>query len=174
MLVVQAEAASWLPSLFDGPHRELVMSSPVPTAIVRPGADDGSKVVLALHSSQARQPTSAALNAAHLTVRLGRGRSVTVVAPHTLAPELAAILDGVEVIEADPAQWIRSGTNGPVTVVIPGGRNGALGSARLARDAAIGGATVITVADRASTSRLAGGSRLSDLGVSTRTTGAAG
>lgn len=174
MLVVQAEAASWLPSLFDGPHRELVMSSPVPTAIVRPGADDGSKVVLALHSSQARQPTSAALNAAHLAVRLGRGRSVTVVAAHTLAPELAAILDGVEVIEADPAQWIRSGANGPVTVVVPGGRNGALGSARLARDAAIGGATVITVADRASTSRLAGGSRLSDLGVSTRTTGAAG
>jgi len=129
----------------------VVAGSPVPTALVRSGRAEPDRVVLLLTSSQARRPTSAARLAAGLATRLAPlGGQLTVVSAQPPASVLAALLAKVEVVHAEPDQWLAANAAASDVLVVPGGRNGAFATARLSKAAATIGATLVVIADRES------------------------
>jgi len=154
LLVLAAETQSWLPTLLGSGQHALVVASPVPTVLVRPGTAPMTRVVLALAPTQARRPTSAAFVAARLAVRLAAsgGGPLVVVAPGALQEELAAMLTRSERVAASPVEWVREHAAAGDLVVAPGGRNGALTTARVSKAAMLRGCGFAVAADRESVS----------------------
>jgi Kef-type K+ transport system membrane component KefB len=151
LVLVPAVPQNWLPSLLEASQHQLVATCPAPTGLVRAGQEPPRRVVLALNASQAARPSSAAFLAAQLAARLRPGLTFVAVAAADPDERLREVL-GREVGPAveDPLAWMRREGRPSDVVVIPGGRNGALASARLARHAIRSGATVVVVADPAS------------------------
>lgn len=150
LLVVAAAPQSWLPTVFGGGQQALAAASAVPTVLVRAGAGAAERVVFMLSSSQARRPTSAAHVAALVATRLAGDLGMVVVGAAPLAPSLISALPGADVVEIDPREWLHQSARPTDVVVLPGGRNGALGAARLSKAAALIGCTVVVAADRES------------------------
>lgn len=151
LLLLSAETQSWLPTLLAAGQHAVVAGSPVPTALVRSGRAEPDRVVLLLTGSQAKRPTSAARLAAGLATRLAPlGGQLTVVSAQPPAPVLAALLAKVEVVHAEPDQWLAANAAASDVLVVPGGRNGAFATARLSKAAATIGATLAVIADRES------------------------
>jgi len=153
LVVAPAHAQSWLPALLGAGQHALVAASTVPVALVRAGsATRQQRAVLALAASQAKRPSSAGLLAASLAARCrANGMELVVVAGDALREDLAAVLGrAVEVEIAAPQTWLESNGRATDVVIVAGGRNGALGTARITKQAVNGGATVIVAADRES------------------------
>jgi hypothetical protein len=152
LVVVPAASQSWLPTLFEASQHRLVSSSPAPTVLVRPGTTPYDRVVLLLNSAQATNPTSAALYAAQVASRLSADSGpVVVVAAGTPTGELTEIWQQATLVTVDQtSQWWAAHGRPSDLVVIPGGRNGALAAARLAKAVTTGGASLAVVADRQS------------------------
>lgn len=169
LLVLAAETQSWLPTLLGAAQHSLVAASPAPTVLVRPGSSEPKRVVLVLAPTQARRPTSAAHLAARLAVRLAGGEAaVHVVSATEPAASLAALVGKGRTVLATPTDWVREHGGADDLIVVPGGRNGALATARVAKAAAAVGATVAVAADRESVSmteqvRLVGSAPASEL-----------
>ena len=151
LVVVPAATQSWLPTLFEAAQHRLVSSSPAPTVLVRPGGTAYDRVVLMLNSAQAARPTSAAIYAAQVARRLTPGGGLVVVAAATPAAELGGIWEQATVVpvEHTTSWWATEGRPTDL-VVVPGGRNGALATARLAKAVTASGASLAVVADRTS------------------------
>ena len=132
-----------------GSPNELVRRVEVPVALVRPGDAVPQRVVLALGQVHATRPRSAVLSAVAVVVRLVRsGLPGTVLCEHELEPELRTALIGCTFV-ADPAPaWLTSSAGPSDLVVVPGGRLGAIGSARAERRASQRGASIVVVTDR--------------------------
>jgi Kef-type K+ transport system membrane component KefB len=165
----------WLPTLLGGGQHELVVAAPVPVALVRVGNGPPARVVLALSAPHVRRPGSATELAAQVAVRLARGGlPLVVVSAAPLPAPVGALLAKAEAeyVVATPSDWLATNAATTDVVVLPGGRNGALGSARASRRASTCGATVMTVADRRSV--LAGDASLSGVGLVGLQDGAAG
>ncbi|HAP77709.1 MAG TPA: hypothetical protein DCR14_16715 [Acidimicrobiaceae bacterium] len=163
MLVLAAETQSWLPTLLGAAQHGLVASSSVPTVLVRPGADEPTRVVLLLAPSQARRPSSAAYLAAQVARRLaGSDRTLLVVSAEPPVDSLAGEVGKGEVVVAPPLEWVRASAASTDLLVLPGGRNGALVTARLSKASALKGAGVVVAADRES---VAAADRLTGVGV---------
>lgn len=154
LVVVPANAQSWLPALLGAGQHALVAASTVPVALVRSGQERPTRVVLALSTTQARRPSSAGLLAATLAARLrSSGTELVVVAAAELRDDLVAVLGhSTDVAIVTPQTWLASDGHASDVVVVPGGRNGALSTARITRQAVAVGATVVVVADRESVS----------------------
>ena len=151
LLVVPAASQTWLPALLGAGQHGLVAASPVPVALVRAGAARPERAVLALAAAQARRPGSAAELAAMVAARYGTSLDeFVVVAGDELREDLPAILGKHDVVIAAPQQWVETNGRDTDVVIVPGGRNGALATARVTRQAALVGATVVAVADRRS------------------------
>lgn len=151
LLVLAAEAQSWLPTLLSTGQHTLVAASSVPTVLVRPGTQEVARVVLVLSATQARRPTSAAFLAARLAVRVATGEGgLLVVASGSLQDELAALVGKAERIDAHPVDWVREHAAATDLVVAPGGRNGALTTARISKAAMPRGCGFAVAADRES------------------------
>ena len=126
-------------SLGAGQHA-LVAASPVPVALVRAGGERPTRAVLALSSVQAKRPSSAGLLAARwrrgcaasgieLVVVAGRRRCA-----RTSSAILGTAADGHG--RRAPAGLARDARAGRRDlVIVPGGRNGALATARITRQA---------------------------------------
>lgn len=152
ILVVSAATQSWLPTLLGAAQHGLVAASEAPTLLVRAGATASDRVVLALSTAQARRPTSAARLAAQLAARLHAGGLPLVVeADDRLADVLAATL-GAEAKLVGNGEWLAANVTAGDLVVMPGGRNGALSTARTTRLVAAKGATILIATDRAAVS----------------------
>lgn len=153
LVVVPAATQSWLPTLFEASQHHLVASHDGPTALVRIGRSEPQRVVLALNTAQAARPSSAALQAAQVALRLAKGGALTVVCAADPAPVLAEVWKTAEVVRVDNTQeWCASQGRATDALVVPGGRNGALATARLVKVASGVGATLVVVADRESVS----------------------
>ncbi len=151
LLVLAAETQSWLPTLLGAGQHALVAGSPVPTVLVRPGSAEIARIVLVLAPSQARRPTSAAFLAARLAVRLGAADAkLLVVAPGAVHGDLSTLLGKVALVTASPVDWVREHAAPNDLLVAPGGRNGALTTARISKAAMLRGASFAVVADRES------------------------
>lgn len=152
MVIVPAAAQSWLPTLFEAAQHRLVAACPSPVALIRAGTVAPTRVVLALNTAQAKRPSTAGLHAAQLAARFARGGSLVVVAAAEPAAELVAVWRDAEVTVTSPIEWLT--TNGATTdlLVVPGGRNGALGTAKLTKASTSVGCTLAVVADRESVS----------------------
>lgn len=152
LLVVPAATQSWLPALLGAGQHTLVASSPVPVALVRAGSARPTRAVLTLAPVQARRPSSAGLLAAMIAVRYGAMLGeLVVVAGDELRDDLVAILGKRGAVVSDsPHQWIQANGRDSDVVIVPGGRNGALATGRVTRQAVLAGATVVAVADRES------------------------
>jgi hypothetical protein len=132
----------------------------VPVALVRAGAERPTRAVLALSSAQAKRPSSAGLLAASLAARLAAsGMELVVVAAEAPREDLAGLLGraAAGVIVENPVAWLEREGRATDAVIVPGGRNGAMATARATRQAVSVGATVVAAADRESvtTSELA-------------------
>jgi Kef-type K+ transport system membrane component KefB len=152
LLLVPAATQSWLPSLFETTQHALVAAAPVPTTLVRAGRSRPTRVVLALNAPQARRPTTAAFLAAEVAARLGREAALVVVtatAPHA---QLAGRWPGATTVLEPPSSWAAANLGPADALVVPGGRNGALTTARLTRLASATGCTIVVVADRTAVS----------------------
>lgn len=150
LLVVSAATQSWLPTLLGAAQHGLVAASAVPTALVRAGERPVSRVVLVLSPVQARRPSSAARLAAQLTRRLrASGLPLVVVAGGDPAAVLVDILSAPTpphiVRDTD---WVPEHVAVTDLVVMPGGRNGALSTARTTKLVAARGATILVATDR--------------------------
>lgn len=166
LLMSGRSGEGWLPTLLGGDQHELVVAAPVPVALVRPGAGMPIRAILALSSPHVRRPGSATELAVQMAARLAKsGMPLVVVEAAALPPELGALLvkADAEHVAANPVDWLATNAEPTDVVVLPGGRNGALGSARASRRASTSGATVITVADRRSV--MAGDASLSGVGL---------
>ena len=153
--MVPAATESWLPTLLGVSQHALVAECPVPVALVRGGSAPARRAVLALSTSQARRPRSATHLAADLTVRLRKGGlSVIVVADGPLDDELRATLPNVDVVEAAPHEWVDTDALDSDLIVVPGGQNGSVATARVTRQATRSGLTIVVVADARSVSAL--------------------
>jgi hypothetical protein len=113
-----------------------------------------------LSSAQAKRPSSAGLLAASLAARLATsGMELVVVAAEPLRDDLAALLGrgAAAAVLENPVGWLERDARATDVVVVPGGRNGAMATARATRQAVGAGATVVAAADRESvtTSELA-------------------
>lgn len=152
MVIVPAATQSWLPTLFEAAQHQLVAACPSPIALVRSGRSAPTRVVLGLNTAQAKRPSTAGFHAAQLAVRFARGSTLVVVAAAEPAAELAAIWRDANVTVASPTEWLPA--NGAPTdlLVVPGGRNGALGTAKLTKAATAMGCSIAVVADRESVS----------------------
>ena len=65
--------------------------------------------------------------------------------------DLSAILErSANVVRDNPQTWLERDGRPTDVVVVPGGRNGALSTAKVTRQAALIGATVVVAADRES------------------------
>jgi Kef-type K+ transport system membrane component KefB len=159
LIVVPAMSQSWLPALLGAGQHALVAASPVPVALVRAGRERPSRAVLALSSAQARRPSSAGLLAASLAGRLAKtGMDLVVVAAEAPREDLVALFGRTaRVVIENPVPWLSREGRPTDAVVVPGGRNGAMATARTTRQAVGLGATVVAAADRESvtTSELA-------------------
>ncbi len=151
LVVIPAASQSWLPTLFEASQHRLVSSSPAPTVLVRPGTSAFERVVLMLNGAQAGRPTSAALYAAQVASRLTGAGELLVVAAATPDDELAGIWQQATVVAIEhTSQWWEANGRPTDLVVVPGGRNGALSTARLAKAVSASGASLAVVADRTS------------------------
>jgi Kef-type K+ transport system membrane component KefB len=152
IIVAPAATQAWLPALLGAGQHGLVAASPVPVVLVRPGTARTERVVVTFGAAQARRPSSAGLLAAALAERLrSLGDELVVVAGDELRGDLRALLGNDDtVITEQPLDWLRDNGVGTDLLIAPGGRNGALGTARITRLAAALGATVVVVADRES------------------------
>jgi Kef-type K+ transport system membrane component KefB len=151
LVIVPAASQTWLPTLFEASQHRLVSSSPAPTVLVRPGSSAYERVVLMLNSAQAGRPTSAALYAAQVATRLTGTGELLVVAAGTPDDELAGIWQQASVVAVEhTTQWWEANGRPTDLVVVPGGRNGALSTARLAKAVSASGASLAVVADRTS------------------------
>jgi Kef-type K+ transport system membrane component KefB len=160
MIVVPAMSQSWLPALLGAGQHALVAACPIPVALVRAGRERPTRVVLALSSAQAKRPSSAGLLAAALAARLAKsGMELVIVAADAPRDDLAALLGraAASAIAENPVAWLEREGRASDAVVVPGGRNGAMATARATRQAVGVGATVVAAADRESvtTSELA-------------------
>jgi Kef-type K+ transport system membrane component KefB len=159
LIVVPAMSQSWLPALLGAGQHALVAASPVPVALVRAGRERPTRAVLALSSAQARRPSSAGLLAASLAGRLASsGMELLVVAAEQPRDDLVSLFGRAgRVIVENPVAWLTREGRPTDAVVVPGGRNGAMATARATRHAVGLGATVVAAADRESvtTSELA-------------------
>jgi hypothetical protein len=164
LIVVPAASQSWLPTLFEASQHSLVSSSDAPTALVRLGRSEVQRVVLALNNAQAARPSSAGLQAAQVAARLAKGGSLVVVCAADPADSLVAIWQQADIVRAESTHdWFAAEGRASDVLVMPGGRNGALATARLSKVATGVGATLMVVADRASVS--APGGRAEGLGI---------
>jgi Kef-type K+ transport system membrane component KefB/nucleotide-binding universal stress UspA family protein len=173
LIVAPAGTDAWLPTLFGSPLHELVAAASVPVVVVRPGGPETwTRVVLALGPAQARRPGAATELGLDVALRLAASGLRLVV----VAPELDGIGRligghaevGPEMIEATRVEWLRANVGPRDVVVVPGGRNGAIDTARSSKAAGIAGATVVAVADRTSVSPLERvGSGLGVIGIRT-------
>jgi Kef-type K+ transport system membrane component KefB len=151
LVVVPVASQSWLPTLLEASHHRLVAGSSAPTVLVRPGTAPYERVVLVLNSAQATNPTSAALYAAQVALRLSAGSGPVVVTAGTPAAQLTEIWQQATLAQVDhTGQWWATEGRATDLVVVPGGRNGALATARLVKAVTGGGATLAVVADRQS------------------------
>jgi Kef-type K+ transport system membrane component KefB len=161
VVVVPAMTESWLPALSRFSHQLLVTSVDMPVVVVRPGDDAApSRVVLGLNTPQSRAPTTAARFATEVAVRLGAsGLPLDVIAAdlEQASLELGTGFVGATVHEGQPTAWIAANARPGDLVVLPGGRNGALASARAAKAASARGASVVVVVDRSSLSTRSAG-----------------
>jgi Kef-type K+ transport system membrane component KefB len=159
VVVAPSGADAWLPTLFGSPLHALVSAIDVPVVLVRPGgAGSWKRVVLALGASHVKRPGPAT----ELAIQVANRLASSGLEPVVVTPDEAlavALLDGVPaakertIIVADRASWVRS--CGPADViVVPGGRNGAIDTARTSKNATTVGATVVAVADRTSVTPL--------------------
>lgn len=151
LVVIPAATQSWLPTLFEGSQHRLVSSSPAPTVVVRPGTAAYERVVLVLNGPQTTNPTSAALFAAQVASRLATAGGPVVVSAGTPHAELTDIWQQASVVTVEQtSHWWATEGRPTDLVVVPGGRNGALTTARLAKAISASGATLAVVADRQS------------------------
>ena len=160
LIVAPAMSQSWLPALLGAGQHALVAASPVPVALVRAGGERPTRAVLALSSAQAKRPSSAGLLAAALAARLAKsGMELVVVAADPPRDDLAALLGraAATALIENPVGWLERDGRPSDAVIVPGGRNGAMATARATRQAVAVGATVVAAADRESvtTSELA-------------------
>ena len=154
LLVVSAALQSWLPTLLGSTQHELVATSPVPTALVRAGSEPPTRVVLTLGPTQARRPTSAAEIAVQLADRLrSSGLPLVAVAATELNESLVSLVSHATAVEQSPVEWIEEHALPTDVIVVPGGRNGAMSTARTTKAAALKGCSVVMVADRESVAR---------------------
>lgn len=151
IIVAPAATQTWLPTLVEVAQHRLVAASAVPTVLVRAGRVPVERTVLALAAPQAKRPSSAGLGAAALASRLGRDR-LLVVAADDPSDQLRAIFGDVEVIVRSPSEWFTEHGAASDLVVVPGGRNGALVTARFVKQVSALGSTVVVSADRESVS----------------------
>ena len=168
LVVVPAATQSWLPALLGAGQHGLVAASPVPIALVRSGPNHPARVVLALSTTQAKRPSSAALLAAMIAVRLrAAGGELLVIAADDPCDDVVAIVErSANVVRDNPQTWLERDGRPTDVVVVPGGRNGALSTAKVTRQAALIGATVVVAADRESVTASAPAAE--SLGVVTR------
>ena len=152
LVLVPAATQSWLPTLLEATQHHLVAASPSPTALVRAGRSAPERVVLALNTAQARRPSSAGIEAAQLAIRAARGTRLLVVAAEEPAEQLRTLWRDAEVVVRSPQEWLAEAATPSDLLVMPGGRNGALGTARLTKAATALGCSMAIVADRASVS----------------------
>lgn len=175
LLMSARPGEGWLPTLLGGDQHELVVAAPVPVALVRVGGEAPVRAVLVLSMPHVRRPGSATELAVQLAARLGSsGMALVVVVAAPLPAALGGVLAKIaaEQVVTNPVDWLAANAAPSDVVVLPGGRNGALGSARASRRATSGGASVMTVADRRSV--VAGDASLSGVGlVGLRDSGAA-
>lgn len=156
VVIVPAATQTWLPTLVETGQHRLVAASPVPTVLMRAGQSPPERVVLALNPAQAKRPSSAGLGAALLAARLAAVDLVVVTAAEP-AEQLRTILGeagagDAQTVVAQPGDWLAANGSPSVLLVVPGGRNGALGTARLVKQAAAAGCSLLVVADRESVS----------------------
>jgi len=168
MVIVPAATQSWLPTLFEAAPHQLVAACPSPIALVRSGRSLPTRVVLALNTAQAKRPSTAGFHAAQLAVRFARGSTLVVVAAVEPSAELAGIWRDATVIVASPTEWLPANGASTDLLVMPGGRNGALGTAKLTKAATAMGCSIAVVADRESVS--ASGRAAEGLGIVTSRT----
>jgi hypothetical protein len=108
-----------------------------------------TRVVLVLNSAQASRPTTAALRAAQLATRFSKGDTLTVVCGADLDAQLSDMFKQVDVVRVESTQaWCAAQGAATDLMVVPGGRNGALSTAKLTKTASGVGATVVAVADQ--------------------------
>jgi Kef-type K+ transport system membrane component KefB len=157
LVVAHSGVDAWLPTLFGSPLHSLVAALDVPLVLVRPGEDaPWRRVVLALGTGHVKRPGPATSLAVQVASRLAASGLKLVV----LTPEEASTVDrllhdvpgtsGCRIEVAQRAEWLRDHATAADVVVVPGGRNGAIGTARASKSATINGATVVAVADRTS------------------------
>jgi len=153
VLVIGAATQAWLPTLLGASQHALIASSRVPTVLVRAGTQRPTRLLLVLASSQAKRPATATQNAVLIAHRLrGSGLPLTVVSNAELAASLTATLESAPVTIASPVDWLEANGTPNDIVVLPGGRNGAIATARASRAATNRGCTIAVVADRESVS----------------------
>ncbi len=150
-VMAPAATQTWLPTLFEAAQHRLVAASPAPTALVRAGREVPRRVVLLLGTAQAKRPSSAGLLAAQLASRLAGG-SLVVVLPDEPSEQLPPLWGQAEVVMRPPLEWLAEHGSPSDLLVVPGGRNGALTTAKLAKIATSAGCSIIVVADRQSVS----------------------
>lgn len=151
-IVAPAASQAWLPALLGASQHGLVAASPVPVVLVRPGTVRPERVVVAFGPTQARRPSSAGLLAASVAVRIrSLGETLVVVAADELRSDLRELFGTSVVVEfAAPHDWLKEHGAASDLLVVPGGRNGALATARTTKQANLLGATAVVVADRES------------------------
>jgi hypothetical protein len=155
LVMVPAATESWLPTLLGASQHALVAECPVPVALVRGGNASVRRAVFMLSSAQSKRPRSATRIASDLVVRLQKGGlDALVVADGAVEEELGENLAGVETVEGFGPDWIESYALESDLIVVPGGQNGALATARVTRQAARAGLTIVVVADARSVSAL--------------------
>ncbi len=160
LIVAPAGEELWLPTLLGSPMHPMITAAQVPVLLVRPGegpveGNGWKRVVLALGQAQLSAPGPATELAIEVAGRLASsGLELTVVSPdRARAQEILAQVPSVHVrewIQSTRAIWIRNACGSDDVVVVPGGRNGAIDTARTTKNSARVGATVVSVADRRS------------------------
>ena len=102
---------------------------------------------------QARRPASAANLAGLLSMRLRRsGLEVIVVAATEPVELITSVLGDTPCTVEPPQQWLEREGRPDDVIVVPGGRNGALATARTTKLATTKGCSILVVADRDSVS----------------------
>jgi Kef-type K+ transport system membrane component KefB len=155
LLIAPSGTDAWLPTLLGSPLHALVSAASTPVLLVRPGEGiTWRRTVLGLGPSHLRRPGEATRLAVEMAGRLaGNGELVVLAGEEELARQLLGPLAGSEQVRivTEPAlTWVRSEVGPTDLVVVPGGRNGAIGTARLSKQASMRSATVLAVADRTS------------------------
>jgi Kef-type K+ transport system membrane component KefB len=159
LVVASSPPETWLPTPIGSPLHELVAAVESPVVVVRPGAGYGkpTRVVLVLAAAHLRNPGSATLLAASVAERLAKTDVplVVVAADETAAREIVSgAPEDTEFVTDSASDYVRDAVGETDIVVVPGGRNGSISTARVSRLAGALGATLLAVADRRSVSPL--------------------